>query len=129
MTTQSRKATYRSRYLGRHLEAAVDRLMEAGTCASQAEVARFVDRDPSTFNRWLRGIAHPRTTRDWEALTALGFDRRFLKRVELLDKLDAWREDMGISVEELMSLAAHVHDREKGGQMFEVDTAQRRQTS
>ena len=115
MATRSRKATYRSRFLGRQLEVAVGRLLEAGEFSSEAEVARSLGRDPSTFNRWVNGFSHPRSHEDWRVLTRLGVNSGFLRRLELLDKLDAWRDDMEMTVEELVTLAVHVQNQEHGG--------------
>lgn len=119
-SARSRKATYRSRFLGRQLEAAVAALLEQGKFSSEAEVARSIDRDPSTFNRWVNGFSHPRTDKDWRVLAELHLNVDFLRRLELLDKLDAWREDMDLSVQELMTLAVQVQNQKHGGVIFRV---------
>ena len=119
-SARSRKATYRSRFLGRQLEAAVAALLEQGKFSSEAEVARSIHRDPSTFNRWVNGFSHPRTDKDWRVLAELRLDSNFLRRLELLDKLDAWREDMDLSVQELMTLAVQVQNQKHGGVIFRV---------
>jgi len=125
MATRSRKATYRSRFLGRQLEVAVGRLLEADEFSSEAEVARSLGRDPSTFNRWVNGFSHPRSHEDWRVLTRLGVNSGFLRRLELLDKLDAWRDDMEMTVEELVTLAVQVQNQEHGGVIFRVDPGRR----
>ncbi len=125
MVSRSRKATYRSRFLGRQLEAAVRRLLGEGKFSSEAEVARSLERDPSTFNRWVNGFSHPRSDEDWRMLTRLGVNSGFLRRLELLDKLDAWREDMRMTVEELVTLAVQVQNKEHGGVIFRVDAGRR----
>jgi hypothetical protein len=125
MGTRSRKATYRSRFVGRQLELAVGRLVDEGKFTSEAEVARWLERDPSTFNRWVNGFSHPRTDEDWRLLTRLGVNSGFLRRLELLDKLDAWRADMDMTVEELVTLAVQVQNQKHGGVIFRVDPGRR----
>jgi len=129
MATRSRKATYRGRFLGRQLEAAVSSLLAEGKVSSEAEVARSLGRDPSTFNRWVNGFSHPRTDEDWQVLTQLGVSSSFLRRLELLDKLDAWREDMGLSVEELVTLAVQVQNQKHGGVIFRVAERRRERSA
>ncbi len=119
--TRSRKASYQSRYLGQQLEREVTRLVNDEGYASEAEVARWLERDPSTFNRWVNGFSHPSTDADWQALTKLGIASGFLRRLELLDKLDAWRADLGLSVEELVTLAVQVQNQSRGTPIFRVD--------
>lgn len=125
MGTRSRKATYRSCFLGRQLEAAVQRVLAEGEFSSEAEVARSLGRDPSTFNRWVNGFSHPRSDEDWRVLTRLGVNSEFLRRLELLDKLDAWREDMGMTAEALVTLAGQVQNQKRGGVIFRVAPGRR----
>lgn len=100
-------------------------LMSDGKFSSEAEIARWLERDPSTFNRWVNGFSHPRTDEDWRVLTRLGVNSGFLRRLELLDKLDAWRADMDMTVEELVTLAVQVQNQKHGGVIFRVDPGRR----
>lgn len=125
MGTRSRKATYRSRFLGRQLEASVQILLAQGKFSSEAEFARSLGREPSTFNRWVNGFSHPRSDEDWRVLTRLRVNSGFLRRLELLDKLDAWRDDMGMTVEELVTLAVQVQNQKHGGVIFRVGPGRR----
>lgn len=114
----NRKAAYPFRFLGRHLEEAVSRRLEERTHASEADVARWLDVDPSTFNRWINGHAHPRTEADWLKLSELGVPREVLRRLELLDKHDAWRRDLGLSLEEAASLGVQLLSERAGKPIF-----------
>ena len=117
-TKMNRKAAYPFRFLGRHLEEAVSRRLEERTHASEADVARWLDVDPSTFNRWINGHAHPRTEDDWLQLSELGIPREVLRRLELLDKHDAWRRDLGLSLEEAASLGVQLLSERAGKSIF-----------
>jgi len=117
-TKTNRKAAYPLRFVGRYLAGAVQRRLEERTHASEADVARWLDIDPSTFNRWINGHAHPRTEEDWEKLTELGLPREVLRRLELLDKLDAWRRDLGLTLEEVASLGVQILAERAGKPIF-----------
>lgn len=119
----SRKATYPDRFLGQHLEAAVARRQAEGVNASEAEVARAMGVDPSTFNRWINGMTHPRTEEDWMRLTNLGYAREFLQRLELLDKLDAWRRDLELTRADLLELATQLETQSRGKSIFRTEEA------
>ena len=121
-TARSRKASYPSRYLGQEIERAVVRMVNDEEFASEAEVARWLERDPSTFNRWVNGFSLPSADQDWLVLTKLGIDSGFLRRLELLDKLDAWRADIALSVEELVTLAVQVQNQARGTPIFRVQS-------
>ena len=95
--------------------------IDDGRFASEAAVARGLEIEPSTFNRWINGYAHPRTEQDWEQLTELGLDREFLRRLQMLDKLDAWRRDVGLSADEVANLGVQVLTAEAGGRIFRGD--------
>lgn len=114
----NRKAAYPFRFVGRYLAGAVQQRLEERTHASEADVARWLDIDPSTFNRWINGHAHPRTREDWEKLTELGLPPEVLRRLELLDKLDAWRRDVGITLEEMASLGVQILAERAGKEIF-----------
>lgn len=114
----SRKAAYPLRFVGRHLQRVVEERIAAGEQASEAEVARWLGLEPSTFNRWINGYAHPRTEADWEQLTRMGLNRGLLRRLELLDKLDAWRRDLGLSLEEVANLGVQILTDSRGGEIF-----------
>lgn len=119
-TARSRKASYPSRYLGQEIERAVVRMVNDEGFASEAEVARWLERDPSTFSRWVNGFSHPSADQDWLVLTKLGIGSGFLRRLELLDKLDAWRADIALSVEEFVTLAVQVQNQARGTPIFRV---------
>ncbi len=114
----SRKAAYPYRFLGRRLEAAVRRELAEGTRSSEAEVARWLGTEASTFNRWVNGYSHPRSDEDWERLTNLGLNRGFLQRLQWLDKLDAWRRDQGMNLEDVAALGVQILTEKTGGQIF-----------
>lgn len=114
----SRQAAYPLRFVGRHLMAAVSRRLEQRSHASEADVARWLGIDPSTFNRWINGRAHPGTEADWQKVTELGVPRQVLRRLELLDKLDAWRRDLGLTVEEVASLGLQILTERSGRVIF-----------
>ena len=113
-----RRAAYPLRFVGRSLEAAVGRRLEDRTHASEADVGRWLEIEPSTFNRWINGHAHPRTEDDWVKLTELGLPREVLRRLELLDKLDAWRRDLGLSLEDVASLGVQILSERSGKPIF-----------
>ncbi len=116
--TSRRKAAYPLRFLGRGLQSTIQPRIDDGRFASEAAVARWLEIEPSTFNRWINGYAHPRTERDWERLMKLGLNRGFLRRLQTLDKLDAWRRDGGLSADEVANLGVQILTEEKGGQIF-----------
>ena len=119
-TKNIRRAAYQLRFVGRSLDAAVGRRLEDRTHASEADVARWLDIEPSTFNRWINGHAHPRTEDDWVKLTELGLPREVLRRLELLDKLDAWRRDLDLSLEDVASLGVQILAERSGKTIFRV---------
>lgn len=119
-TKNVRRAAYQLRFVGRSLDAAVGRRLEDRTHASEADVARWLDIEPSTFNRWINGHAHPRTEDDWVKLTELGLPREVLRRLELLDKLDAWRRDLDLSLEDVASLGVQILAERSGKTIFRV---------
>ena len=119
-TKNIRRAAYQLRFVGRSLDAAVGRRLEDRTHASEADVARWLDIEPSTFNRWINGHAHPRTEDDWVKLTELGLPREVLRRLELLDKLDAWRRDLDLSLEDVASLGVQILSERSGKTIFRV---------
>ena len=83
-------------------------------------MGRWLDVEPSTFNRWINGHAHPRTEDDWVKLTELGLPRAVLRRLELLDKLDAWRRDLDLSLEDVASLGVQILAERAGKTIFRV---------
>ncbi len=117
-TKNIRRAAYQLRFVGRSLAAAVGRRLEDRTHASEADVGRWLDIEPSTFNRWVNGHAHPRTEDDWVKLTELGLPREVLRRLELLDKLDAWRRDLDLSLEDVASLGVQILAERSGKTIF-----------
>ncbi len=117
-TKNIRRAAYQLRFVGRSLSAAVGRRLEDRTHASEADVGRWLDIEPSTFNRWINGHAHPRTEDDWVKLTELGLPREVLRRLELLDKLDAWRRDLDLSLEDVASLGVQILAERSGKTIF-----------
>ncbi len=119
-TKNIRRAAYQLRFVGRSLAAAVGRRLEDRTHASEADVGRWLDIEPSTFNRWVNGHAHPRTEDDWVKLTELGLPREVLRRLELLDKLDAWRRDLDLSLEDVASLGVQILAERSGKTIFRV---------
>jgi len=119
-TKNIRRAAYQLRFVGRSLSSAVGRRLEDRTHASEADVGRWLDVEPSTFNRWINGHAHPRTEDDWVKLTELGLPREVLRRLELLDKLDAWRRDLDLSLEDVASLGVQILAERSGKTIFRV---------
>lgn len=117
-TKNIRRAAYQLRFVGRSLDAAVGHRLEERTHASEADVGRWLDIEPSTFNRWINGHAHPRTEDDWVKLTELGLPREVLRRLELLDKLDAWRRDLDLSLEDVASLGVQILAERSGKTIF-----------
>jgi hypothetical protein len=117
-TKNIRRAAYQLRFVGRSLDAAVGRRLEDRTHASEADVGRWLEIEPSTFNRWINGHAHPRTEDDWVKLTELGLPREVLRRLELLDKLDAWRRDLDLSLEDVASLGVQILAERSGKTIF-----------
>ena len=115
---RTRRAAYPLRFVGRALDAAVRRRLEERTHASEADVARWLDVEPSTFNRWINGHAHPRTDNDWAKLTELGVPAEVLRRLSLLDKLDAWRRDLDLSLEDVASLGVQILSERSGKSIF-----------
>ena len=114
----SRKAAYPYRFLGRRLDAAVRRLVAERTYTSEADVARWLETEASTFNRWVNGYSHPKSDEDWEKLTKLGFNLGFLRRLQWLDKLDAWRRDQQMSLEDVAGLGVQILSEKTGAQIF-----------
>lgn len=118
MEPTRRAPSYELRFLGRHLEQVVEEALQEQEFGSAAEIARSLRVDPSTLHRWIKGDAHPRTEEDWERLTRLGLDEGLLRRLQLLDKLDAWRRDHGLAIGDLVSLAIQIQSDQSGEQIF-----------
>lgn len=113
-----RTSPYPLNFLGRHIAQAMEKRIEQGEYSSAAEVARALGVDPSTFNRWVHGHAHPGTPEDWRRLTKLGLGEEFLRRLQLLDKLDAWRRDHDLSIEQLVNFAIQIQADQSGRNIF-----------